>query len=96
MYSGLGTGNSTPGSLPNITGEVNYDGGQVGLTARGFSNGAFYGGSTCANTLNAGAVGSNTRAYIGFNAARVAGCYGRFNQDKVFPAHICMPFIIKY
>ena len=89
QYTGIGFGNTSLGSLPNITGVVNapiYG----SLTV---PNGVFYNPGYNWTTLRGDAAAHPPTA---FSASRSSATYGRYGSDKVFPAHVCMYYVIKY
>lgn len=97
MYSGLGSmGATSDGSVPNITGSITQGDCAAG-TYNADRSGAFYAINTANriylfNRLNA----TNNIGDIGFSANRSSSCYGRYNNDKIIPSFIHMPWYIKY
>lgn len=86
QYTGIGRGNMSLGSLPNI---IAAFGGLIQYGPAGA-------------TINTGTQKGNVQstasqiAQWDFNASRCSATYGRYGSDKVFPAHVCMYYVIKY
>lgn len=89
-------GTRSAGEIPNITGEISYDGTNtnVGLVARSAGAGALYGKTNVPKTLNVGATDSSSRAALGFDASRSNPLYGAYGG--VLPRSLFVKMIIKY
>lgn len=86
QYTGIGFGNASLGSLPNITAKFG------GLAQYGPSGAVINTGTQKGNVQST----ASQIAQWDFNASRSSTTYGRYSSDKVFPAHVCMYYIIKY
>ena len=96
MYTGIGMGNSSDGSLPNIWGSLDF-GDRTPINGWTPTNAFAYNGNIAAKAYYSNsATQSNKNSGVNFYASRCGVCYGRYNEDRVYPSHLCMRLIIKY
>ena len=95
MMSGIGIGKSSDGSLPNIWGSLDF-GDRTPINGWTPTNAFAYNGNIAAKAYYSNSsTQSNKNSGVNFYASRCGVCYGRYNEDRVYPSHLCMRFIIK-